>query len=87
MIKPLLMMLAVFALIGCTAEGNSYSLGAGQTTRFVSQAACEKEAQSTHADGTSRYVGYECRELLFDHWTIEVVRYENGALSEPVSGQ
>ena len=87
MIKESLPMLAVFALVGCTAEGNSYFLGNGETTRFISLAACETEAKSKQADGTSRYVGYECRELLFDHWTIEVVRYENGALSEPVSGQ
>lgn len=69
---------AAATLTGCTAEGNSYSLGNGETTHFISLEACEAEAKSTHADGTSRYAGYECRKLLLDRWTLNVVRYEDG---------
>jgi len=87
MIKESLPVLAVFALVGCTAEGNSYFLGNGETTRFISLAACETEAKSKQADGSPRYAGYECRKLLLDRWVLEIVRYENGTLSEYASGQ
>jgi hypothetical protein len=73
------LIVSLLLMAGCTAEGNSYSLGAGQTTRFVSLAACETEAKSKQADGSPRYAGYECRELLLDRWAREIVRYENGA--------
>ena len=78
MIKQSLTMLAAFALGGCTTEGNSYLLASGQTTRFISLAACETEAKSKQADGSPRYAGYECRKLLLDRWALNVVRYENG---------
>jgi hypothetical protein len=61
-----------------TAEGNSYFVGKGESQRFSSLATCEKEARSTHPDGTSRYSNYDCRELLFDRWILRTVRYENG---------
>lgn len=74
-----IMIIASLLLVGgCTAEGNSYLLASGQTTRFISLAACETEAQSKHADGSPRYAGYECRKLLLDRWTLNVVRYEDG---------
>jgi hypothetical protein len=74
-----IMIIASLLLVGgCTAEGNSYFLASGQTTRFISLAACKTEAQSKHADGSPRYAGFECRELLLDTWALNVVRYENG---------
>lgn len=73
------LVVSLLLMTSCTAEGNSYSLGAGQTTHFVSLAACETEAKSKQADGSPRYAGYECRELLFDRWVLEIVRYQNGA--------
>ena len=61
----------------CSAEGNSYLLGKGEPTRFLSLNACEAEAQSSFTDGSPKYSGYECRKLLFDRWVIAIVRYEN----------
>lgn len=76
--------LAVVLLAGCTAEGNSLYLGAsGQVTRYASMSICEKEASSMHPDnGPSRYVGYECRQLLLDRWVVDIKRYSDGALVE-----
>lgn len=72
------LIVSLLLMAGCTAEGNSYFLRNGETTRFISLAACETEAKSKQADGSPRYAGYECRKLLLDRWTLNVVRYENG---------
>ena len=74
-----LLVIAV-VLSGCTAEGNSYSVGKGESQRFISLATCEKEARSSHPDGTPRYHAYECRQLLFDRWTVTSKHYEDGKL-------
>jgi hypothetical protein len=74
--------ITTLVISGCTAEGNSYFVGRGESQRFISLATCEKEARSSHPDGTSRYYNYECRELLFDRWIMSVNRYKDGKLIE-----
>ena len=69
-------------LAGCTAEGNSYSVVKGESQRFISLATCEKEARSSHPDGTPRYYAYECRQLLLDRWVLKTARYENGEFAK-----
>ena len=72
--------ITTLVISGCTAEGNSYFVGRGESQRFISLATCEKEARSSHPDGTPRYYAYECRQLLFDRWTVTSKHYEDGKL-------
>ena len=81
-ISALLLLPFSVTMAGCTAEGNSYSIRKGESQRFISLATCEKEARSSHPDGTSLYYNYECRELLFDRWIMSVNRYKDGQLIE-----
>lgn len=77
--RAALVLLAI-SLSGCYAEGNSHFLSTGQTETFLTMSRCEREAQSRHQDGSTKYSGYECRSkfLIF---TLQKKNYQDGKLS------
>jgi hypothetical protein len=62
-------------LAGCTAEGNSFFLGKGETKYFLTMAACEREALSEYDGGGQKYSGFECRQMFLGIFLIDSKTY------------
>jgi len=71
----------LFALIaslvvgGCSAEGNSFFLGRGETRHFLTMKSCEEEALSEYLGGGKKYSGYECRKMFLGIFLLESKTY------------
>jgi len=76
--RVLIVLLTILPLSACTAEGNSFFIGTGETSTFINMSACEKEAVSTYKDGGSRYSGFECRELFLGTFLINSSTFYDG---------
>lgn len=64
-------LVSLLTIGGCSAEGESYFLGRGETRYFLTMSDCEKEALSEYAGGGRKYYGFECRKMLLGIFLLD----------------